>query len=623
MIDGRFELRGRLGGGGMGLVWRAWDLELHRDVALKEVRPPDPLLLEGDPDAARTLRERVLREARSLARLTHPNVVTIHHIITSAEFTHPWLVMEFVRGGSLQDRLERGPLTPEEAAALGRGLLSALRAAHGEGIMHRDVKPANVLLRPDGTPVLTDFGIAALQEYATLTATGDLIGSPEYIAPERIRGREGDPSSDLWSLGMLLYVSVEGQHPLRRGTALATLAAVLDEPIPAPRRAGTLHGVLEALLERSPERRLDAVRLDQLLAEVAAGLQKIGGAADGTREDRAEQDGGARVGGPGSTVADVDPDADARKPANAAGWVDAVARTVTSRQRPAAGPDAAASPKGAAGTPGAGRRKPAPGEAARNVPRDAVPTGFGPPPPGPRGGSPGPTGRPGGPAKGGKEEWVRRRSRRRLVTALALGPLVTGVALLSFLMLPEGIGASSDADSSASESPTTAPVTNAPATKPSTPAAAEDAVAFKGPFYTERGAKEAVRVLRAATGGTKVLRASFHDTHISAQTPLADDPKRYDRISYHPSNDAEPSVSPGGMITGETVDISEVNWSALPGLWRRAEQELNVDKPKNRYLIVDRLLRSGPEVRLYLSDDYGGGYLAANADGKVIRVSPR
>lgn len=235
LIDDRFELLQRLGGGGMGLVWRARDNALHREVALKEVRPPDPGTAATDPAEVRETRARVLREARALARLQHPNVVIIHHIVDTDEHPHPWLVMELVTGGSLADRLEQGPLTVLEAAGLGRGVLGALRAAHAVGIQHRDVKPGNVLLRPDGTPVLTDFGIAAMSGATTVTSTGMLIGSPEFMAPERIRGEEGNPASDLWSLGMMLYVAVEGHHPLRRASAIATLAAVLDELLP-PRR---------------------------------------------------------------------------------------------------------------------------------------------------------------------------------------------------------------------------------------------------------------------------------------------------------------------------------------------------------------------------------------------------
>ncbi|MFD4138048.1 serine/threonine-protein kinase [Streptomyces sp. NPDC058572] len=261
VIDGRFELIQRLGSGGMGTVWRARDTVLHREVALKAVR--------SDAGASGAVRERVLREARALARLSHPHVVTIHHIADAEP--HPWIVMELVEGTTLQDRLADGPLAPAEAARIGRQVLSALRAAHTAGIQHRDVKPANVLLRADGSAVLTDFGIAALQGSASLTATGELIGSPEYIAPERVRGSDDDPASDLWSLALVMYVCVEGVSPLRRGTTLATLAAVLDEPVPPPVRSGPLAPVLQAVLVRDPAARPDAGRLEAMLAQAESG----------------------------------------------------------------------------------------------------------------------------------------------------------------------------------------------------------------------------------------------------------------------------------------------------------------------------------------------------------------
>ncbi|MFD3310637.1 serine/threonine-protein kinase [Streptomyces sp. NPDC058694] len=271
VIDGRFQLESRLGGGGMGTVWRATDLVLHRNVAVKEVRPPDAALAEYDPDAARMLRERVLREARALARIDHPNVVTIHHIVDGGEGTYPWIVMELVGGGSLADRLGRGPMDPAGTARLGREVLAALRAAHDAGIQHRDVKPANVLLRPDGRPVLTDFGIAAIRESTALTATGSIIGTADYMAPERVSGNDGGAASDLWSLAMMLYAAVEGRHPLRRGTTLATLAAVLYEEVPPPVKAGPLADVLMRVLVRDPAARPDAEALDRMLASVAEG----------------------------------------------------------------------------------------------------------------------------------------------------------------------------------------------------------------------------------------------------------------------------------------------------------------------------------------------------------------
>ncbi|MER5430920.1 protein kinase [Streptomyces sp. NPDC002588] len=268
----------------MGTVWRARDTALHRDVALKEVRPAVPRPAGEDPESThlqheRVQHERVLREARALARLRHPNVVTIHHIVDQDPY--PWLVMEFVPGRSLQDRLETGPLDPREAARVGRDVLAALRAAHAAGVHHRDVKPANILLREDTegaegsegawTAVLTDFGIAGFPGVSRLTQTGEMIGSPEYMAPERVRGADDAPASDLWSLGMTLYVAVEGTSPMRRGTGLATLAAVLGEPVPPPLHAGPLAPVLSQLLVPDPQARPDASRLDALLAAVADG----------------------------------------------------------------------------------------------------------------------------------------------------------------------------------------------------------------------------------------------------------------------------------------------------------------------------------------------------------------
>lgn len=243
--------------------------------------PWPPILPPGDTTASRVLRERVLREARALARISDPHVVTIHHVVEEGEGSYPWLVMELVPGGSLADRLNEGArLEPREAARIGLQVLSALRTAHTAGICHRDVKPANVLLRPDGRAVLTDFGIAALQRLgsadtagrsAPLTATGELIGTPEYLAPERIRGRDDDPASDLWSLGIMLYVCVEGHSPMRRPTALATMAAVIDGAVPPPVRAGALAPVLGELLIADSAARPSFQRLDTMLGAIAEG----------------------------------------------------------------------------------------------------------------------------------------------------------------------------------------------------------------------------------------------------------------------------------------------------------------------------------------------------------------
>lgn len=230
VVDGRFELLEPLGSGGMGTVWRAYDLALHRDVALKEVRAADP----ERASSPGVQRERVLREARALARIGHPNVVAIHHIVDTPAEEHPWIVMELVRGRTLSEQIDMGPMPPAQAAFIGRGILAALRAAHAVGVLHRDIKPANVLLREDGSPVLTDFGIAAINGMEGLTSTGSVVGSLDYVAPERLGGQEGHPASDLWSLGLVLYVAVEGYHPMRRDTSVGTLAAVLRGEVPRP-----------------------------------------------------------------------------------------------------------------------------------------------------------------------------------------------------------------------------------------------------------------------------------------------------------------------------------------------------------------------------------------------------
>ncbi|WP_218025012.1 serine/threonine-protein kinase, partial [Nocardia pseudovaccinii] len=262
VVDGRFELLEPLGSGGMGTVWRAYDLALHREVALKEVRAETDGA--GSPGVHR---ERVLREARALARIGHPNVVAIHHIVDSSEVAHPWIVMELVRGQSLADHLMGGPMQPSQVAHLGRGILAALRAAHQVGVLHRDIKPANVLLREDGSPVLTDFGIAALNDMTGLTSTGSVVGSLDYVAPERLSGQEGHTASDLWSLGLLLYFAVEGFHPMRRESTVATLAAVIRGEVPPPQRAGVLTAVLTALLVPDPDRRPSAEQVDLMLAQ--------------------------------------------------------------------------------------------------------------------------------------------------------------------------------------------------------------------------------------------------------------------------------------------------------------------------------------------------------------------
>lgn len=266
LLAGRYRLTSVVGRGGMGTVWRARDETLDREVAIKEVLLPD-----GLSDAERENRHRrTLREARASARLNHPGVVTVHDVVD--EDDRPWIVMELVRARSLQEIVEEdGPLPPGRVATIGRQIAGALRAAHAIGILHRDVKPANVLVADGDRAVLTDFGIAQMAGDATLTGTGLLIGSPAYMSPERVNGEPAIPASDLWALGATLYAATEGRAPHHRGDPMAVLAAVMTQDVPPPKNAGPLAPVLTGLLERDPVRRLSGDRAEEALQAVASG----------------------------------------------------------------------------------------------------------------------------------------------------------------------------------------------------------------------------------------------------------------------------------------------------------------------------------------------------------------
>ncbi|MFI6643363.1 serine/threonine-protein kinase [Streptomyces sp. NPDC050504] len=266
VVAGRYRLLSPLGQGGMGVVWRARDEVLGREVAVKEVRAPSALPTEE----VRRLYARLEREAWAAARVSHRNVVTVYDV--ASEDGRPWIVMELIRGLSLAEVLDaEGPMRPQRAAHVGAEVLAALRSAHEAGVLHRDVKPGNVLLANDGRVVLSDFGIAMVEGTSALTMTGELIGSPEFLAPERALGRPAGPESDLWSLGVLLYAAVEGNSPFRLDTPLSTLRAVVDEELPPPRLAGALTGVIEGLLRKDPAERLSADEADHQLRIVAAG----------------------------------------------------------------------------------------------------------------------------------------------------------------------------------------------------------------------------------------------------------------------------------------------------------------------------------------------------------------
>ncbi|MFJ7249612.1 protein kinase [Kitasatospora sp. NPDC098652] len=251
LIGRRYRLVRQLGAGGFGRVWQAHDETLGIDVAVKQLWLPPAT---SDGERAERL-ARAEREARNAARLRdRPHIVSVHDVLV--EDGMPWMVMQLVSGGSLGDRLAaHGPLPVERAAAVARALLTALGAAHAAGVVHRDVKPANVMLADDGEVLLADFGIAVHQADTTLTATGAFIGSIEYIAPERARGVDGQAASDLFSLGVTLYQAVEGVSPFRRDSATASLTAVLFDPPAPPRNAGRLAPLILALLAKEPEQR--------------------------------------------------------------------------------------------------------------------------------------------------------------------------------------------------------------------------------------------------------------------------------------------------------------------------------------------------------------------------------
>ncbi|TXS52697.1 serine/threonine-protein kinase [Streptomyces sp. t39] len=587
VIDGRFELQARLGGGGMGMVWRARDVVLDRAVALKEVRPPDPGLAEYDPPAAALLRARVLREARALARVDHPNVVTIHHVVDGGEHVYPWLVMELVTGGSLADRLARGPMEPREAALLGREVFAALRAAHAVGIQHRDVKPANVLLRPDGRPVLTDFGIAAIRESTALTATGSIIGTPDYMAPERIAGGDGGPEADLWSLAMMLYVAVEGDHPLRRGSTLATLAAVLNEELPPPRRAGVLAPALVAMLAKDPAARPLPDAVDAMLAEAAAGR---------TPAPHAAGDGDTTSFHLAPPVRPADPQSGPQSgPAG---------------QRTGGHPAATGWPTGPA----------APFGGPHSV-RDAVPggdlhdralriTAA-------------------GDGRDARAERTRRRVTRIVVAASLASTVIAGVLLWRFLPGDDpggGTGAKPGPTATGSRTPSASPAADPPGGSGGSGGGGEQGDATVN-LLTPEGIRTAVAALKKATGTDRLCSLSVYPEYVSAEVMLDGSNSRHDSWTYRPGKGAEKGIISGSVTPMESAfDVDDFDWDAVPALFERADKELNVPDVSLRYLLVegaDPTFGDPKGMSAYLTNDHSqSGYISADHKGKVLKVMP-
>jgi hypothetical protein len=301
-VANRYELEEELGHGGMGVVWRATDTLLVRQVALKEVDLPRG----GDAAEREGLRARVSREARAAARLSHPGVVTVYDI--AHDGGQDFIVMELVSAPTLEELVRsEGPLPPERAARLGLGLLDALEAAHRAGIVHRDLKPRNVMVREDGTTKLADFGIASVQGDPRLTATGLVVGSPAYMAPEQVEAEPVSPATDLWALGATLWFAVEGQPPFGGGE-FQTLSAIVNGQPRRPQRLGVLAPVLARLLVKDPASRATPSQLRPLLRQVASGQGRGGGqvhgvpAGDAATRTAADHWAGATVvvGGPGA-----------------------------------------------------------------------------------------------------------------------------------------------------------------------------------------------------------------------------------------------------------------------------------------------------------------------------------
>ncbi|WP_327727225.1 serine/threonine protein kinase [Streptomyces sp. NBC_00487] len=305
LVAGRYRLTEQIGRGGMGTVWRAGDEVLDRQVAVKRLHVQPHL----SPDDLVTLYERTRREARSAARIAHPNVIVVHDVVDDHVDGHadghadgvrggagdgrPCIVMEYVPAPTLADLLtDSRTLPPEEAARIGLGMVAALRAAHAAGVLHRDVKPGNVLLGAEGRVVLTDFGIAMTADASTLTKTGEMVGSIHYMAPERIRGQKPGPASDLWALGATLYQAVEGRPPFRRLTAMEAAYAIAVDPLEPPKRGGALEPLIEALLAKDPADRPTTEQTERALRAVVSGQVTIaqpivgaGGRADGGSYD--------------------------------------------------------------------------------------------------------------------------------------------------------------------------------------------------------------------------------------------------------------------------------------------------------------------------------------------------
>ncbi|WP_353648321.1 serine/threonine-protein kinase [Nakamurella sp. A5-74] len=264
VLAARYRLDEVIGSGSMGTVWRAWDEVVHRRVAIKEINMPP-----GMPEhEIRALTDRTLREARAIGALSHPHVITLYDIIVVAD--RPYIVMELLQARPLSQVIrDERTLSPGRTARIGAAVAAALVESHRAGITHRDVKPGNVLVEDAGRVKLTDFGIARAIDDDTMTSTGLLMGSPAYISPEVAGGSPATPLSDAWGLGGLLFACVEGRPPFDKGDPIPTLTSVVSDPVPPHPRSGPLGPVIDALLQKDPERRMNVRDAGQLLTEIS------------------------------------------------------------------------------------------------------------------------------------------------------------------------------------------------------------------------------------------------------------------------------------------------------------------------------------------------------------------
>jgi eukaryotic-like serine/threonine-protein kinase len=473
----------------MGVVWQARDDLLGRDVAVKEIIWPTHM------DAAEwnLARQRAQREAQMAARLNHPNVVGIYDVV--AEDDRPWIIMELVPYRSLRDRVQAdGPLTPAEAAHVGLGILAALRAAHQHGVLHRDVKPANVLITPEGRVVLTDFGIARATDSPVLTGTGVLVGSPSYISPERARGSQPAAAADLWALGACLYAAVEGRPPFDREGALASLTAVVtDEPDP-PANAGPLWPVISGLLRKDPDERLSADEAESMLQDLAEGYapSPLGTTPETTPAAGASPEAAVVVAGSTEVTGNGGTEAAEDKPAAASEAGGAVVPAGETSGQPATGPLATAGDTGAGADLGPAAGSETDPDRLGDLGPDEHGAGPGGAPGRPEVALPAAAAWPGAAGSGSGSGSHQGRERRRILLMAAAGVVVVAAVVVSLVLT---------SNRSAGQHQAAPPVTPHSAAASARPSAT--------PSATPSGTSSATPAATPGSGGSSAVPAGY------------------------------------------------------------------------------------------------------------------